>query len=87
MRHGFNAAAVLDVGADGVATARIADQHDLLCAGGLEHSRHLGSQRAHLVFGRAAVWLWLGVVVARGRVGHVDRHQAITRPAVALEAP
>ena len=38
VRHRVQAAAVLDVGTDRIAAARIAHQHDLLLAGGLEHA-------------------------------------------------
>ena len=80
-------AAVGDEVADRIAAAREGDQRDLGGAGRGEHLLHLGGEMARELGGRAAPGLLLRIVVARERVGQVDRVQAIARPAVRLEAP
>ena len=47
----------------------------------------LGLQEGHVFRARRAAGLRLRVVVARERVGHVDRMQPVARPAVGFEAP
>ena len=87
VRHGGRAATVLDVVAHRIAAARVGDEHHAGSPGGAQHPVDLGGEELHVLERAAAALLWLGIVVTRQRVGHVDRVQARARPAVRLEAP
>ncbi|MCY1373194.1 hypothetical protein D9M69_604520 [compost metagenome] len=87
MAHHGRAAAVLHVVADGVAAARIADEHDLGRARGFQHLLDLGAQERGRVGGGTAPRLGHGVVVAGQGIRLVERKQPLARPAVRFEAP
>ena len=87
VRHLGGAAAVSNVVAHRVAAARVGKQHHFRGAGGFQHLVDFGRQELHVLGGRGAAVLRLGVVVARQRVRHVDGMQPFARPAVRLEPP
>ena len=87
VRHLRRAVTVAHIATNRIAPARVAHQHHLARAGARQHPVDLGSQEFAVLGGRGARRLRHRVVVARQRVGRVDRVQTVARPAVALEAP
>ena len=85
--HIFRAAAVLEVAADGIAAARRADQRHLAPARRLHDLRHEGGELLHLVLGRGAEGLGLGIVAPRVGIGEIDGEELVTLVAVGLETP
>ena len=76
-----------DVAARRIAAARQRDDRDFCRAGlGFDAVDERG-QFAQLVLRRGTVGLSDGIVVARLRVGEIDREQTVSRIAVALEPP
>ena len=75
-QHGMadiGAAAILDVIADRIAAARIADEGDPRRAGAALQFLDGLAKFAALVFGRGTVWLFDLVIGARQRIGEIDR--------------
>ena len=79
--------AVLDVAADRIAAARIADQCHARRAGPALQFPDRLAELAALVFGRGAIFLRHGIVGARQRIGEIDREHAVARNPVGFHPP
>ena len=89
-QHGvadIGAAAILDVAADRIAAARIADQSHARRAGAAFQFLDGLAEFAALVFGRGFVRLGLGIVGARQGIGEIDREHAVARNPVRFHPP
>ncbi len=83
----LGAAAILDIVADRIAAARIADQRDPRCTGAALQFLDRFAKLAALVFGRGTVGLFHLVVGARQRIGEIDGEHPVTRHAVRFHSP
>ena len=83
----IGAATVLDVAADRIAAARIADQRDPRRTGAALQFLDRLAQLAALVFGRGTACLFHLVVGARQRIGEIDGEHPVARHAVRFHSP
>ena len=83
----IGAAAALDIEADRIAAARIADQRDPRRTGAPLQLLDGLSEFAALVLGRGAIGLRHLVVGARQRIGEIDREHFFAQHAVRLHPP